>query len=61
MDFEIIECLLLQTYVTMVSEPMSSTSLERLSNLRVIQDTQFRKKELLVMPLVSLELIVKEV
>ena len=53
--------MLLQTYVTMVSEPMSSTSLERLSNLRVIQDTQLRKKELLVMPLVSLELIVKEV
>ena len=31
---------------------MSFTSLERLSNLRVIQDTQFRKKELLVMALV---------
>ena len=45
----------------MVSEPMSSTSLERLSTLRVSQETQLRKKELLVMALVSLELKVKEV
>ena len=45
----------------MVSVPISSTSLERLSILRVSQDTQFRKKVLLVMALVSLELIVKEV
>jgi len=48
-------------YVTMVSVPISSTSLERLSIRRVSQDTQFRKKVLLVMALVSLELIVKEV
>ena len=45
----------------MVSEPMSSTSLDRLSTLRVSQETQLRKKELLVMALVSLELKVKEV
>ena len=51
----------LQSYVIMVSEPMSSTSLERLSTLRVSQETQLRKKELLVMALVSLELKVKEV
>ena len=50
-----------QSYVTVVSEPMSSTSLERLSVLIVSQDTQFTKKVLLVMALVSLELIVKEV
>ena len=40
---------------------MSSTSPERLSTLRVSQATQLRKKELLVMALVSLELKVKEV
>ena len=51
----------LQRYVIMVSEPMSSTSLARLSTLRVSQATQLRKKELLVMALVSLELKVKEV
>ena len=53
--------LFLQAYVIMMSEPMSSTSLERLSTLKVSQATQFRKKELLVMALVSLELNVKEV